>query len=104
RECEENAMLTTVELAKLWHVKWVKTLNTETLQYVERLYKLYAESFPNAEDIGDMEYYYAELLWQRAESEQDARMATERWERAAVAFTDVVKRNKVNEKLRKESA
>jgi tetratricopeptide (TPR) repeat protein len=103
-ECRENAHATTSEMAKLWHNEAIKTLNPETLVYVERLYKLYMDHFSDAEDYGEMQYYYAELLWSRAENEKNERLATEMWEKAAVAFTDVVKSGKVNDKMRKESA
>jgi TolA-binding protein len=104
QECGENAQSIVGELAKIWHNEAIKTLNDEILGQSERLYKLYVESFPQAEDIGEMEYYYAELLWQRAENEENQRLATEKWERAALAFTEVVKSNKVDQKLRRESA
>ncbi|MCP4446311.1 MAG: tetratricopeptide repeat protein [Myxococcales bacterium] len=103
-ECRDNAQGTTSEMAKTWHNEAIKTLNPEALGSVEQLYKLYVKSFPNSSDIGDMQYYYAELLWQRAENEKNPRMATDRWERAAMAFTDVVQGGKVKGKLLKESA
>ncbi len=103
-ECRDNAQGTTSEMAKVWHNEAIKTLNPEALGSVEQLYKLYVKSFPNAKDIGDMQYYYAELLWQRAEYEKNPRMATDRWERAAMAFTDVVQGGKVKGKQLKESA
>ncbi len=103
-ECRDSAMNTTSELALLWHNEANKTKNFETLSHVDRLYKLYITNFQDAKDIGRMEYYYAELMWQRAESETKPRLATELWERSAVAFTDVVKSGKVSGKLLKESA
>jgi len=103
-DCTDNAQGTTGELAKVWHNEAEKTLNTETLQYVDRLYKLYMKSFPTADDYGDMQFYYGELLWRRAESEKNPRLAVERWEAVAAQFTDVVQTNKVGKKLRKEAA
>lgn len=103
-ECRDNAQGTTSEMAKVWHNEAIKTLNPEALGAVEQLYEMYVESFPEAKDIGEMQYYYAELLWQRAEYEKNPRLATERWEKAAIAFTDVVKGGKVSGKLKKESA
>ena len=103
-ECRDNAQGTTSEMAKTWHNEAIKTLNPEALGSVEQLYKLYVQSFTDASDLGDMQYYYAELLWQRAEYEKNPRMATDRWERAAMAFTDVVQGGKVKGKLLKESA
>ena len=104
QECEDNARDTTSEMAKIWHNEATTTLNFDDLGHVEKLYNLYVESFPKAEDIGEMKYYYAELLWTRAENEKNPRMATERWEKAAIAFTEVVKGGKTDEKLKKESA
>jgi tetratricopeptide (TPR) repeat protein len=103
-ECQENAQATTGELAKIWHQEAEKTLNTETLQYVDSLYKKYMGAFPDAEDYGEMQFYYGELLWRRAESEKNPRLATERWEQAAIQFTDVVKGGKVDKKLTQEAA
>jgi len=103
-ECRENAQATTSELAKIWHQEAEKTLNTETLQYVDALYKLYMDAFPDAEDFGEMQFYYGELLWRRAETEKNPRIATERWEDAAVQFTNVVQTGKVDKKLMKEAA
>lgn len=103
-ECRDNAQGTTSEMAKVWHNEAIKTLNPEALGNVEKLYKLYVKSFPTAKDIGDMQYYYAELLWQRAEYEKNPRVATERWEKAAMAFTDVVESGKTSKKIVKEAA
>ncbi len=103
-ECEENAQVVNSEMAKIWHAEANKTLNTSTLAYVERLYRLYVKTFPNSDDVGEMRYYLAELAWQRAEGEKNARRATDLWENAAVAFTDVVKSGKVKGKQLKESA
>ncbi len=103
-ECRDNAQGTTAEMAKVWHNEAIKTLNPEALGAVEQLYELYVQSFPDAKDIGEMQYYFAELLWQRAEYEKNPRLATERWEKAAVAFTAVVESGKVDGKLLKESA
>jgi TolA-binding protein len=104
QECHENASATTGELAKVWHQEANKTLNIDTLQYVDALYKLYLNHFKDAADFGEMQFWYAELLWRRAETEKDPRMATERWESAAIAFTDVVKSGKADKKFTQEAA
>ena len=103
-ECRDNAQGTTFEMAALWHQEVMKTLNFDTLAYVERLYNLYLEAFPRAEHHAEMQKYFAECLWLRAENEQNPRMATERWEKTAVAFTDVVKAGKLPPALMKDSA
>lgn len=89
-ECRENAQYTSGEMAKIWHVEAIKTLNPKALANVEGLYKLYVKTFTKAKDLGEMKYYYADLLWQRAEYEKNPRVATDKWERAAIAFTNVV--------------
>jgi hypothetical protein len=83
------------ELARAYHSESSKTKNPETLAYAEKLYKVYLEVFPDAEDYAQTQYFYAELLWSRAENEKNASMQTELWENAAVAFTDVVKTSKL---------
>ncbi|MBL4636221.1 MAG: tetratricopeptide repeat protein, partial [Kofleriaceae bacterium] len=103
-ECRDNAQGTAGEMAKTWHNEAIKTLNPQALGSVETLYNLYIKSFPKADDIGQMRYYYADLLWQRAEYEKNPRKATDRWERAAIAFTDVVEGGTLKGKLLKEAA
>ncbi|TMQ04372.1 MAG: tetratricopeptide repeat protein, partial [Deltaproteobacteria bacterium] len=104
QECHDNAAAMSGELARAYHSESAKTKNPETLAYAERLYKIYLQVFPDAEDYAQTEYYYAELIWSRAESEKNPRMQTELWENAALAFTDVVKHGKVDARLMKESA
>jgi len=104
QECFENAAGVTSEMAKIWHNEAMKTLNTDTLAYVDRLYHVYLANFPDAPDAGEMQYYYSELLWQRAENEKDPRKATDLWEKAAISFTEVVKTGKVGKDLMKTSA
>nr|HEX4312431.1 tetratricopeptide repeat protein [Kofleriaceae bacterium] len=104
QDCHDNAAAMSGELARAYHSESAKTKNPETLAYAEKLYKVYLEVFPDAEDYAQTQYFYAELLWARADSEKNARLQTELWENAAVAFTDVVKTGKVDQKLMKESA
>ena len=104
QECHDNAASMSGELARAYHSESAKTKNPETLAYAEKLYKVYLEVFPDADDFATTQYFYAELLWSRAESEKNPRLATEMWENAASAFTDVVKTGKVDAKLKKESA
>jgi tetratricopeptide (TPR) repeat protein len=103
-ECHDNAAAMSGELARAYHSESAKTKNPETLGYAEKLYRVYLEIFPDAEDYAQTQYFYAELLWSRAEAEKQPRLQTEMWENAAVAFTDVVKTGKVDKKLMKESA
>jgi TolA-binding protein len=103
-ECHDNAAAMAGDLARAYHNESMKTLNPETLAYADKLYHVYLEVFPNAADYGETQYYYAELLWSRAESEKTQRLQTELWENAAIEFTNVVKNGKVDGKLLKESA
>jgi len=93
-----------VRRARARHSGSSKTKNPETLAYAEKLYKVYLEVFPDAEDFAQTQYFYAELQWARAEAQKDPRLATELWEHAALTFTDVVKTGKVGDKLLKEAA
>ncbi len=104
QECHDNAAAMSGELARAYHSESAKTKNPESLAYAEKLYRVYLEVFPDAEDYAQTQYFYAELLWSRAESEKQPRLQTELWENAAVAFTDVVKTGKVDQKLMKDSA
>lgn len=104
QECHDNAAAMSGELARAYHSESAKTKNPETLAYAEKLYKVYLEVFPEAPDYAQTQYYYAELLWSRAENEKNPRLQTELWENAAVAFTDVVKTGKLDAKMTKESA
>jgi outer membrane protein assembly factor BamD (BamD/ComL family) len=104
QECHDNAAAMSGELARAYHSESAKTKNSETLAYAERLYKVYLDGFPDAADYAQTQYFYAELIWSRAENEKNARLQTELWENAAVAFTDVVKKGKVEPKLVKEAA
>jgi len=104
QECHDNAAAMSGELARAYHSESAKTKNPETLKYAEDLYKVYLEVFPDAQDYPQTQYYYAELIWSRAENEKNVRLQTEMWENAAVAFTDVVKTQRVEAKLMKEAA
>jgi tetratricopeptide (TPR) repeat protein len=104
QECHDNAAAMSGELARAYHSESAKTKNPETLGYAEKLYKVYLDTFPDAEDYAQTQYFYAELLWSRAESEKNPRLQTELWENAAIAFTDIVKTGKVEPKIMKEAA
>src|SRR5215475_10910833 len=104
QECHDNAAAMSGELARAYHSESAKTKNPETLAYADKLYHVYLQVFPDAEDFAETQYYYAELLWSRADAEKNPRLQTEEWENAALAFTDVVKHGKVSARLMKESA
>ena len=104
QECHDNAAAMSGELARAYHSESAKTKNPETLAYAEKLYKVYLDVFVDAPDYAQTQYFYAELLWSRAENEKNARLQTELWENAAMAFTDIVKGGKVDAKIMKEAA
>ena len=104
QECHDNAAAMSGEMARAWHNESIKTKNPETLAYADKLYNVYLAVFPDAEDYGETQYYYSELLWSRADAEPNPRTKTVLWENAATSFTNVVKTGKVDQKLLKESA
>ena len=103
-DCRENAAGTTGELAALWHVEGIKTLNMETLGNAESLYHVYIDNFPDAENALQTQVNYSELLWKRAEMEKDPKTAPKRWEAAAAEHSKVVQWKGVDEAQRKDSA
>ncbi len=103
-DCRENAAGTTGELAALWHVEGIKTLNMDTLGNAESLYHVYLDNFPDADNAMQTEVNYAELLWKRAEMDRDPRTAPKRWEAAAAEHSRVVQWKGVDEAQRKDSA
>lgn len=103
-ECGENAEAVNSEMAKIWHNEAMKTLDFATLADVDHLYQLYLANFPESPEHAEMQYYYAELAWSRAENEKDQGKATKLWEQAAIAFTDVVKTKKLKGTMLKEAA
>lgn len=103
-ECHDNAAAMSGELARAYHSESVRTKNPATLAYADKLYHVYLEIFQSAPDYAETQYYYAELLWTRAENEKNPRLQTELFENTAIAFTDVVKTGKVNAQLIKTAA
>jgi len=99
-ECHDNAAGIAGDLARAFHTEAAKTRSVETLGYSERLYKSYLEAFPDAADWAQTQYFYAELLWSRAETVA----RTQAWQDTATAFTEVVKTGRVDAKLMRESA
>ncbi|MCA9670603.1 MAG: tetratricopeptide repeat protein [Myxococcales bacterium] len=79
-ECRENASAVLRELATTWHREAQKTQNQDTYRLAQYLYKEYLDNFPREKDAYVMSFYYAELLFK-----------LQRWEKAADAYTNVVK-------------
>ena len=103
-ECRESAATLSGTMARTWHNEGYKTRNVDILEVAARMYRAYLDAFSDHDDAVDTEYFYAELLWATAEIDTAARGATARWERAAEAFTKVVKRKKLDAKRKKVAA
>lgn len=103
-ECRDNAAAMSGELARAYHAEFVKTKSVETLGFAERLYRVYLAAFPQAPDFPQTQYFHAELMWSRADTERNPRLATELWAQAANRFTAVVKLGKVTPAMMKEAA
>ncbi len=104
RECRDNAAAMAGELARAFHSESSKTFDPAVVAAADRLYGAYLNGFPGAADWGETAYFRAELAWARADRELDARLATQRWEEAAAAFTRVVRSKRVTRALLMESA
>ncbi len=104
QECHDHAAAVADEVARAYHADYARTRSAETLGYAERLYKAFVDAFPDAPNFAETEYYYAELLWSRAESTADPRVQMHVWEDAASVFSEVAKLDALEPKLRKESA
>jgi tetratricopeptide (TPR) repeat protein len=104
KDCHDNAAAMSGELARAYHAEAAKTHSADTLGYAERLYRANLEAFPDAADFAMNQYYYAELLWTRAQGELDDQRKADRWMTTATAFIEVVDTRKVDAKLLKEAA
>ena len=93
QECHDNAAAMSGELARAYHSESAKTKNPETLAYAEKLYRVYLEVFPDAEDYAQTQYFYAELVCVAGPRARRTHAAVRpRCGRTPrVAFTDVVK-------------
>jgi len=98
-ECRDAASEMSGQLARAYHQEGVKTKNTELLGFAGRLYRAYLGAFRDAADFGETAYFHAELAWVYAEMETNARLATQKWEDTAKAFTDVIESGKLEPKL-----
>jgi len=104
QECHDNAAAMSGELARMYHSEAARTKNAETLGYAERLYHVYLDGFPDARDYAETAFYYADLLWARAEAEPTPRLKPERWESAGTAFSALLATGKLDAKRTKEAA
>lgn len=92
-ECRDAAAEMSGQLARAYHQEGVKTRNPEQLRLAGRLYRAYLKGFPTAPDFAETQYFHAELAWVFAELERDQRLAVDKWDAAATAFTDVLEAN-----------
>lgn len=92
-DCRTSAATLAGTMARTWHNTGVTTRNVEILDQSARMYEVYLDAFTGEDDFLETEYFYAELLW--AAGEMDTADIS-RWEKAAGAFTRVVKRNKAS--------
>lgn len=104
KACHDNAEAMSGELARAYHSEAARTKSAGTLGYAERLYVAYLEAFPDAEGFAQNQYWYAEVLWTRAQAETSPQLQSKQWQNAANAFSEVVKTHKIRGKLMRESA
>jgi tetratricopeptide (TPR) repeat protein len=103
-ECHDAAAEMSGQLARAYHQEAVKTQNPELFGFAGRLYRSYLGAFRDAPDFGETQYYAAELAWVGADQEKIPRLATQRWEDAARAFTAVAEGKLVDAKLTQVAA
>jgi tetratricopeptide (TPR) repeat protein len=103
-ECRDNASAMAGELARAYHSEWSKTKSVDSFAAAQKLYKAYLSTFPKAADYAHTHYYFADLMWSRAEGEKDARLQTELWQQTGAEFIDVVKAGGLDAALTKEAA
>ncbi|MDX2090752.1 MAG: tetratricopeptide repeat protein [Kofleriaceae bacterium] len=104
QECHDNAAAMSGEIARQYHSEAARTKNPETLGFAERLYRVYLDGFPDASDYAQTAMYYADLSWTRAEAETNERLKPERWEQAALAFTEILQKVKLDAAQTKDAA
>ncbi len=98
-ECHDAAAEMSGQLARAFHQEAVKTQNPELFGFAGRLYRSYLAGFRDAPDFAETQYYAAELAWVSAGMEKVPRLATQRWEDAARAFTEVTQNKQMDPKL-----
>ncbi len=102
--CETDGEELVRMLAQVFHQEGMKTLNSATLQAAQQLYEVYfGAQFTGAAQASQMRYYYAELLWSRAEHERNARLAGDLWAGAALAFSEAARTPGLGPELVKEA-
>jgi tetratricopeptide (TPR) repeat protein len=95
--CRDHAAAMSGDLARIYHSELVRAHDSRALLEVSKLYKMYINAFPEAGDATTARYYHAELLWTLAERAAAKGAMLQMWEAVAVAFTDVVVLDKLDD-------
>ena len=107
-ECHDTAQETASELARLWHTEAIDDQGTvrlpERLPWVNKLYKIYMDNFPDAEDAPEMRLYAAELSWTRAEKEPSPAQQRQLFMEAGDIYTAIAKSKGAKQDVVKEAA
>lgn len=103
-ECRDAAAELVGTMARTWHNEGLKTGDRDTLNVAAGLYQRHLDSFKDASDRGETEYYRAELLWSLADSETRPGPRARAFERAARAFAAAVDGGRLPSDKIKESA
>ncbi|MBS1119909.1 MAG: Tetratricopeptide repeat protein [Deltaproteobacteria bacterium] len=98
-ECHDAAAEMSGQLARAYHQELAKAENPALPALAGRLYRAYLGAFHDAPDFGETQYFAAELAWVSAERETAPRLATQRWEEVARAFTEVAVSKRVDARL-----
>ncbi|MBC8072023.1 MAG: tetratricopeptide repeat protein [Deltaproteobacteria bacterium] len=67
KACRDVARDTVKQMATVWHDEAEKTRKNETYDLSEKAYRTFLTSFPQDKDAYELNYYYAEILWQQAD-------------------------------------
>jgi TolA-binding protein len=66
KKCRDEARDTMVQMATVWHDEADKTRRPETYALSEDAYRAFLQFFPEDKDAYEMNYYYADIVWQQA--------------------------------------
>ena len=66
KKCRDEARDTMIQMATVWHDEADKTRRPETYALSEDAYRAFMKFFPEDKDAYEMNYYYADILWQQA--------------------------------------
>jgi tetratricopeptide (TPR) repeat protein len=102
-ECRDNSEATTREMAYTTHSECKKTLNPTLCGFAHGYYKTYTDNFHDTPQAPEVQFYYAELLWLRADWEKNPSLAESRWEEAAAEYTKVIDMKGVTPENKKQA-